>query len=131
MNIQLVPVLMVDQIWPQVAEGLGKSLEYAPDMTLGWLWTECRKGDAFLFIAHEAEVSAASIWRFENWRDGPRFKCLALYGKNMKTWLEPMADAVRLAAKHGGAVALAYEGRPGWERLFNGKRIRAVYEVAR
>jgi len=131
MNVQLVPVHFVDQIWPAVSEGFGRSLEYAPDLSLGYLWTECRSGEAYLFVAHDeaGEVLAASIWRFTVWLTGPRFKCLALYGKQMKRWLRPMEDAVRQAAKHGGATALAYEGRPGWKRLFNARQIRAVYEV--
>lgn len=128
MNVTLVPVHMVDQLWPRLAEGFHEAvMATGGDITAGDLWTTCRAGYGLLFVAHDGEaISAASIWRFETWQSGAKLRCLALYGSSMNEWIGDMHAAVKAAA---GRADLVSEGRVGWPKVFpNAKRLRVLYE---
>lgn len=129
MSVSLVPVLMVDQVWAKVRDGLDNALLITGgDMTAGELWVACRSGQGFLFVAHDGEtVQGASVWRFDTWRTGPKFRCLAMYGEGFKDWQDEMRQAVELAA---GGASLVAEARRGWGRVFpDAKEWRSLYEV--
>ncbi len=133
MNVTLVQVHLVDAVWPHVAEGFGRaSRRFGGDLTVGELWQMCRSGNAFLFVVHDAEkIIAATAWRPEQWGSGPKFRCLALYGKGMSDWMPDLHEKVRQVAIQCGAETLMSEGRVGWKRVFkNAKVLRAVYEEA-
>jgi hypothetical protein len=128
MNITLVPVHLVDSVFPQIQAGLHKAaMRTGGDMTTADMWQQARAGVAFIFVAHEGDdIRGASLWRGETWSSGPKFRCLALYGKGFRDWIEDMHQAVRTAA--GGANLVA-EGRPGWQPVFRkAKVIRLLYE---
>lgn len=131
MKTVLVPVHMVDQIWPQVVEGFQRASDrFGGDLTVGDLWVGCRAGHCFLFVVHEGEeVKAATVWKPEVWRSGPKFRCLALYGKGMAEWMPELHEMVRKVGRDCGAETLLAEGRKGWERIFPGaKPLRTLYE---
>lgn len=131
MLCSLVPVLMVDQVWPNIAEGMTKGCQRSGgDLSAGWLWTQCRSGNAFLFVAAtETDVHGASIWQFETWPNGTRFRCLMAAGEGMADWFSDMRVKVEEVARHGGAAALVSDGRTGWERhLPKARKLRVVYE---
>src|SRR5690606_6563130 len=92
MRITLVPVHMVDQIWPRLADGFDRSVKRTGgDMTMHDCWVTARSGCGFLFVAHDdAEIHGASLWRGETWQTGAKFRCLALYGRRMKDWIADM-----------------------------------------
>ena len=131
MKIDLVPALMVDQFWPLIAEGLHESaMKTGGDLTVSYLWQICRSGPGFLFLAQDGEmIHGASVWRFDTWETGTRFRCLALAGKNMDLWIEPMHARVTETAKLGKAKALVAEGRDGWVKVFTkARKVRTLYE---
>jgi hypothetical protein len=127
MNVVLVQVFIIDQIWPKVAAGFEDAIQRTGgDVALGDLWTQARSGRAFLFVARDDEIRGASLWRFETWASGPKFRCLALYGENMADWFADMERAVRAAA---GTARLVTEGRRGWQKVLpNVKELRTLYE---
>ncbi len=133
MRVTLVPVHLVDSTWRCVSEGFGRaSRRFGGDLTVGELWQLCRSGNAFLFVVHDdKEIIAATAWRPELWGSGPKFRCLALYGKGMNDWIEDLHQAVKQAAIQCGATALMSDGRVGWTKVFpKAKVLRAVYEEA-
>ncbi len=131
MNITLVPVQHVDQIWSAVGEGLHDAcLKTGGDCTGSDLWQECRAGSAFLIVAHDdADIIAASVWRPETWATGHKFRCLSLYGRDIKNWFNDMENSVKAVARSCGATALVTEGRDGWQRLRpKARKLRILYE---
>ena len=121
MNIAIVGLHEVDQIWPLVAEGLQKACQRCGEMTSGELWTMCRSGHAFLIIIFEKNsIIMASVWRFESKNGRPVFRCEMMYGHGMGDWLEEARLFITKLAKENGAKALVAEGRRGWLRLIAG-----------
>lgn len=115
MNVELVGVQNVDNVWPLVADYLVKSRKKTPSYpTVGEIWSACRSGSAFLFVAYdEAGVKGVSAWRF----DGNKFVCLGLAGRDMNSWGEVMMHGPVLdVARSGGAVTIAATGRVGLVR---------------
>lgn len=122
MNITLTPVHEVDNIWPAVSPMLAKVFDRAPGyLSLGELWQMCRSGNAYLLIAHDTEIKGASIWQFQRGYGQDIFTCVALAGKDLKSWLRPVFDAAREMARSGGATAVTATGRPEFEALFKRK----------
>lgn len=131
MNVTLVPVQMVDAIWNSVKDGFQKASDrFGGDLTVGELWQGCRAGHVFLFVVHDDQkVIAATAWKPELWRSGPKFRCLALYGLGMQGWMPELHEKVRETAIQCGAESLLAEGREGWKRIFDkAKVLRVVYE---
>lgn len=128
MNVSLVPVIGVDQVWPALGEGFERAIaETGGDIAVGDLWTMARSGAGFLFVAHDGEqIRGASLWKFETWPTGPKFRCMALYGAKMSDWIEDMHAAVKAAA---GRADLVSEGRRGWAKVFpRARELRCLYE---
>lgn len=86
----------------------------------------------FLVIAHdEADILGVSVWRHEVWATGAKLRCMALAGKNMKSWLSDMREMATSIARDCGASSFVTEGRKGWERKFpRAKVLRVLYEEA-
>lgn len=118
--VSLVSVPHVDGVWEKVSEGLAKACEQTSGVfSADYLWSECRSGQAFLAVIVDGEkIIGASVWRFEKWRRGRVFRCLALYGSDMVEWLDAHREFSERVARIGGAVGMAAGGRVGWKRLF-------------
>ena len=131
-QISLVPQAAVDGIWSSVTQGFDRSVrKTGGDLTPGDLWQQCRRGDAFLILAHDEKVLGASIWRPEIWQSGTKFRCMALYGTGISEWIEDMRLMAQKIGKDCGATSLLAEGREGWAKIFpNAKRLRVLYEEA-
>lgn len=132
MRVELVPVHAIDGLWPKLADGFHDALmKTGGDCSAGDLWTQARAGSAFLFVAHDGtEMHGASLFRFENWPTGTRFRNLAVFGNNMADWYDLMKAEAMKAAKAGGATMYAAEGRRGWARKERGAKVlRYLYEV--
>ena len=134
MNVSLVPVHMVDTVWPHVVAGFQRaSTRSGGDLTVADLWIGCRAGHCFLFVVQNAEnqIIAATAWKPEAWGKGQRFRCLGLYGKGVREWADTLRDHVSQVAKLCRCNGLIADGRDGWKVIFpDAKRLRAVYEVA-
>ncbi len=123
---------LVDQVWPQIADGVAKS--YAKSgggMTPGQLWQECRSGHAFLVVVYNPNaLVGAIVVRFEYGPDKTRLRGLALVGTDLRAWIEPLRAKLTEMAKQGGAEVFIDEGRPGLVRLIpDAKIVRVTYEV--
>ena len=128
MQVSLVPITDVDQIWSQLVPFIKRGLEATDDetCTLGEAWVKCRGGYAFILIAHEDnEIYMASIWETL----GDDFHCLTLSGKNMKLWYRMTQKKVFEMSRMCGAKKLTAMGRDGWARRFGPKTNTGQYEV--
>lgn len=131
MNISLVPTQMVDALWPSVKDGFQRASDrFGGDLTVGELWQGCRAGHVYLFVVHDDQkVVAATAWKPELWRSGPKFRCLALFGLGMQGWMPELHEKVRQTAIQCGCETLLAEGREGWKKIFKAARVlRVVYE---
>jgi hypothetical protein len=131
-RVSLVACPLVDSVWPFVTYGLEHAcMKGGGDIGSDYLWGLCRSGGAYLFVVADGEhVIGASVWNFEKWSSGRKFRCLAAYGQDRDNWLEQMRDLVRKAARDGGATALVADGRLGWARVFpEAKVLRQTYEI--
>lgn len=132
MQASLVPVPLVDQVWPLVCEGFNRASQRSGgDITVAELWIGCRSGHCFLFTVHsESAIVAATIWRSEAWGRGQRFRCLALYGKDMKAWKDILREHVVTVAKCAGCTGLIADGRLGWKKILpEAVTLKAIYEA--
>jgi hypothetical protein len=131
-RVSLVSVPIVDTCWPMVTYGLEHACrKTGGDITSDYLWRECRAGEAYLFVVADGEqIIGASVWRFERWTSGRKYRCLCHYGERMADWADDMRTLVESAAKAGGATSLVMEGRVGWGRRYPETRLlRNTYEV--
>lgn len=132
MQVSLIPVQMVDQVWPGVANGFQRASDrFGGDLTVGELWGGCRAGHCFLFVIHdEQKIAGATVWKPEMWASGTKFRCLGLYGKGMSTWLDDLVAAVAKVARDCGAEEAVFDGREGWFRELKGiRRIRSTFAI--
>ncbi len=132
LNCQLVPVLMVDDAFAKVSEGLQKSCDRSGgDLDAAYLWRECRTGQAMLYVvSHEADIIGAVVLRFENWSGKSVLRTLALWCNGLGVWDALDAKAHEIGRQFG-AKSLIAEGRKGWERRYpNAKILRVLYEVS-
>lgn len=124
MQVTLVTVSEVDKIWEAVAPFLLSSVNRPENdnvTDMPYLWTNCRRGEAFLIIAFNAdpfEILMASVWEFEQ-HDYWSFRCIALGAKkkSMKLWLNDARAFVTKVAKINGVFSIMARGR-GWNRVF-------------
>lgn len=133
MKLTIVPLQLVDEFWPQLAAGFNNACKRAKadDLNAGILWQMARKGEAFLILAHKGEeILQASLWRFDGPLEPESFRCIMLYGQNMKLWYEPMLKFISETARQNGAARLVTKGRRGWLRKCAGAiKINDDYEV--
>ena len=130
-SVDIVAPNLVDQVWPQIADGMAKSCrKTGNDLAPGYLWQECRSGHAFLVLAHdEGKAVGAVIVRFE-YGTKSVLRGLGMCGQDFKGWLAPMREKLTEMAKQGGASVFVDEGRPGLVKLIDGaKTTRVTYEV--
>jgi hypothetical protein len=120
----------VDNVWPSIAEGMIKSCR-GTNLSAGYLWTQCRAGEAFLVIVHEdGDYLGACVTRFETQPERLILRGLALCGKDTKKWLATLQDKLRQMAREGGATIFVDDGKPGLVKLIKDARVvRVVYEV--
>lgn len=130
MNVDLVPPVDVDKIWPLIARRVADCIQKInADCSAGDLWTMSRSGALFLIIAHEDDtVLGATMWRFETWAHGTVFKNIITVGERMKEWFPDMQEKVNEMAANGGADHFVWQGSPAWRRLIpNAKTMTCNY----
>jgi len=132
--IRLVPAGEVDQVWPDIAEGMKEACRRCGDDVSVWhLFSWVRRSDALLFIAAAdigpEESQAALVVRPEQWGGRPVLRILALTGWDIDRWLPELA-AHRDWPDMLGAKTVIFEGREGWKRkLPQARVVRSIYEV--
>lgn len=131
LRLGLASVSEIDRLWPLLSDGLGKACKRCDSQwTAGELWQLCRSGNAFLILVYDDDkIWSAGVWRFETARPGPVFRCIMMYGENMRAWLNMAREFIEKLAKENGAKALVAEGRQGWGRVFGAQKIGRDYEV--
>lgn len=131
-RVSLVACPLVDQIWPFVTYGLEHACRKGGgDIGSDYLWGLCRSGGAYLMVVADGEqIIGASVWNFEKWSSGRKFRCLSLYGEKFGEWAEQMQELVMKVARDGGADSLVTEGRRGWAKRYPQARLlRTTYEM--
>lgn len=131
MNITLVPVHHVDNVWPRIAEAMERSCRKSGGaLVAGDVWQACRSGSAYLIIAHdETEIAGASVWYLDTGASGAKLRCMALGGAGMSRWISDMHQMVKRLARDCGANSLVSYGRKGWAKIFpKAKPVRIEYE---
>jgi len=132
LKTELVPVLLVDNAFNHVSEGLQKSCDRSGgDLDVAYLWRECRSGQAMLYVVSQDDtVKGAVVLRFENWSGKGVLRTLALWCNGLGVWDALDAKAHEIGRQFG-AKSLVAEGRKGWERRYpNAKVLRQLYEVS-
>lgn len=131
MNIGIASAPEVDRFWPMIGLEMQRGCDKTGGATSsGELYQMCRAGDAFLFIGYENEVKMASVWRFETWPSGVVFRCMALCGKEMGTWIVPLYEFAMSQAAIGGTNRLIAQGRKGWDRaLSRFLKVRVLWQT--
>lgn len=126
----------VDSVWPHIADGFNEAMEKTGgDISSGYLWQQCRTGQAFLVVAaKDGQIVGASVWRPETWASGEKLRCLGLHGENATEWFAELIEEMRAFAKRCGAEQVVFEGREGWaasKLLRNEKprKLRTLYEI--
>ena len=135
MKVETVPTDKIDVVWPMVSPAIVKCLhDIEADCTAADLWTMCRTGNAFLLVAHDGTICAATVWRFETWPSRKVLKNLVTVNigpkTRMKSWLPQMIDAARTLAGLGGATSYIWQGRDEWARVFRAARkLTTLFEM--
>ena len=133
MAVSLIRGPHIDQIWPLIAEGLHNALlKTGGDVSLGYLWSECAAGRAFLYVYGTETADGAAIFRPETWLTGEKLRVLALYGDEQAT--VEFLELARNLARAVGASSFVAEARDGWPRHptakgLKVKKLRTLYEV--
>lgn len=109
---ELVPVMLVDSVFPRCVDGFKKALaKVHGNMDAAYLYQECRNGNASLVVVHDDEtIGAAMIVRFENWCGKSVLHTLGLWC-TAKGSYEMMHQKQRELAKIGGATSLVSGAR--------------------
>lgn len=94
LKCELVPVMLVDNVFGRCADGLGRSLAAVnSSMDVSYLFQQCRCGDAMLVIVHDEQtISAAMVVRTETRLSGIALATLGL-------WCSKNGDYALLEAK--------------------------------
>ena len=81
LKCELVPVMLVDNVFGKCAEGFQRALtKTSSNMDVAYLYQQCRSGDAMLVLAHEDEnVGGAMVIRVENRQGRQSLNTLGLW----------------------------------------------------
>ena len=123
MNIHLVPFAQVDATFPYCELFFQQAIKRGggDDLTVPYLWSECRSGRAFLYVHGKEQIQNAMILRFEN-PDIARI--LVMGGDGGLDWMEEIEALGETIKNH--AKKLVFQGRKGWQRKLPNTRIKAV-----
>jgi hypothetical protein len=131
MQVSLVPVEHVENIWPQVEKYLEGPAKYSygryeiEDIKQGLLTKP-----QHLWIAFDgSKVYGAVVTAFSYY---PRMMSLDMIftgGVELKKWKDPMLALLQKFAKEHGCKIIESYGRPGWEKIFknDGYKSRFVF----
>lgn len=126
MNIQLVGVHQVDEVWPSVKKHIERAIAKCDDLSLSWLYSYCRSGSGFLFVSDDLKTAAIIGFEQINGHDAARIYAL---GSDKTTDWKNQIETIRKFAKANGAEKIVFQGRKGWSRIFGKKPKYYHYEV--
>ncbi|MCP4182317.1 MAG: hypothetical protein GY761_03235 [Hyphomicrobiales bacterium] len=122
---------MIDQVFPACVDHIQSAIDKGngQDLNIPYLLTECRSGQAFLFINEDKKkITHALILRFENHTDGPVARILVFGGKSGYDWYKEIVNMAQFIKPY--ADRTIFDGRKGWERKFKDIKVRSVnYEL--
>lgn len=124
--IELVPVLLVDKVWPQLQPYMVKAcVKGGGQYTEGWLHTVCRKGEAYLVVDYEGtEIKAGVVCQEQNWSGRVVLNLLACGGKKYDS-----GAFIAFARETFKVDGVVFGGRPGWGRLKGVRIMYSTYEM--
>lgn len=113
--LELVPVALVDAVWPRIAAGMEAACRRSgDDLTAPYLFAECRAGRALLFVVTaDGEARAALVARVEQWGAARVLRLLAASGRGMGDWLAAVTSHHQWP-RLLGCEKVVFEGRRGW-----------------
>ena len=127
MNIQLVPLVDTDRVFPLCVEHIQRSITkgMADDLTVPYLFSECRASRAFLYVNVTDHITDAMILRFEN----PGIARVLIFGgEGGVNWVDELPKLAETIKPY--ASKLVFEGRKAWARKLPKAKIMAVrYEM--
>lgn len=129
MNVTIVKVTDVDNIFPKCVEYLQQSIDNgAGDLTVPYLLEECRSGRAFLIV--DFAVEHIIVMRFEI-KHGKSVARILAFGGSSTGNFDWNSEIKQLAEYCGqfGATSLVFSGREAWKKLSGIKVIATVYEM--
>lgn len=128
MQVELASIAQIDGIWPHIRDGMVRSCK-GGNMRAGYVWQQCRSGNAHLLIAHDgAKICGAAVLQFEDY--GKTLRGLALCGEDRKAWWPQMVDVVRQMVKDNRAERFIDEGRVGLKSIYPKARLLSqTYEI--
>lgn len=132
MNIEIVNLTLVDQVWPRILPWVAKAHKRCEaEITPGELWQGCRSGNLFLFVGHiDGKILVSAIVRFETGHKGLVLNIMYLGGEGFRKWGGEIVAHLKEMAKANGAVGLTTQGSPAWGRLLkNVRTVRHVYSM--
>ena len=130
--VSLVPCPLVDTVWPMVTYGFAHAcLRTGGEMSAEYFWNLCRAGQAYLIAVADGEtIIGGSVWQYQHWSSGKKFRCLCLYGERSDEWEDQLIKLAKQIANMGGTNTIVWGGRPGWKRRQpKAKVIHMIYEM--
>jgi hypothetical protein len=127
--IEIVPMVMVDGIWPKVQKGFAEACRKGGEQfSEAWLHVTCRRGDAYLCLMHEDnDIYTAMVLQEQQWQDRQVLYVLATTGHDRKDWWKDVIDWATVTFP--GCKNFVFEGRPGWGKMPGVRVLRHCYEM--
>lgn len=132
MNIEIVNLTLVDQVWPRILPWVAKAHKRCEaEISPGELWQGCRSGNLFLIVGYiDGKILIFTVVRFETGHKGPVLNIMYLGGEGFKERGDQIVSYLNNMAKDNGAVGLTTQGSPAWGRLLKSVRtVRHVYSM--
>jgi hypothetical protein len=120
MEVSLVPVEYIEQVWPSIES----YLQGAADYSYGRYTVEDIKEGLItkpqsLWIAFEdKKVLGAVVTAFTYYPSMTALDMVFTGGIELQRWKTPMLDILQRYAKDNGCKIIESYGRAGWERIF-------------
>lgn len=131
MQVSLVPVELIEPLWPKIAPYAASASEYTfgryePEDVLHFLLT----GEAHLWVVLDGEnIEGITVTRFWQY---PRKKCLDLVflsGDDGFSWKDEMLTMLQHWAYDNGCDVIEASGRLGLARAFRDDGYRVLWQV--
>jgi hypothetical protein len=130
--IYLVPVGLIDQIYPKVSDHLVKAINHnrISGWTVGSLFGACRAGQTFLWVDDMIEPKNAATAQFVNWGGEEKLYVMFMAGEGNLDWLGELEHFFQFAEKHGVTDVVA-NVRDGWLPRLPHKRLATLVRLIR
>lgn len=116
MDIKLVPLDKIDDLWPAVRPGINKAIARGglENVTIAEIYIGCRSGRMFLFVSDDLQSNLA----LEFCKDirGDFGSIITFYSSKSHDWNTQIYRIGAFCAANG-CNRLVFSGRKGWDRI--------------